>query len=265
MSETNVKTGEVFFKEWYIRYIARCDIKYENIINEKTSHFAEIEQNLLKLVNMRNQYTDMSAPYPALDAKIEDNNRQMRSLENTIQEIEKIRKDMLEKLSVQSARNVYKKLMQHPKIEKVQVATHSISIITKMIRVQGYEIGNFQIYYDYESNVIKIKNLVYCVKNCYDHWHVKETDPCLGDWKNVLVRYADTYQLFLFVDTLIHYLLLSDSSHAYIQFDEWLECFQKRDNVEQVKEIDEDELVRVGYGAVISQDWGWSGYTSLSI
>jgi len=140
---------------------------------------------------------------------------------------------MKENLKMNSSKAVYKRILAHPFIDEVIVEDNSLSIVTKRLYANKIYIGYYQIMITsddshYNASNTRIKNLEYCVHDCHDHWHVSNKHPCLASWKPILQRHLDTYQLFLFFDTFIHYLTLSDSTHANIHFDKWIEDFKDK-------------------------------------
>lgn len=130
----------------------------------------------------------------------------------------------------------FTKIKLHPKINKVEVkSSDELCIKTKKFKVSGYDIGNFKIIIK-QSNPLEIRNLEYRV-GVYDHWHIEGGNPCLGEWSELLSKYFHTGNIFLFVDTIIHYLLAPGDEHPYIKKNIWLNHFKKRTKPETASPI----------------------------
>ncbi len=124
-------------------------------------------------------------------------------------------------------------MTQKSDIEKIEIKNGTdLNIYTKKLRVKEHEIGNFKLTYSL-PNTFFIRNLEYVVNGALDHWHVQYGAPCLASWEPILWRQIDTYQIFLFVDTLIHYLLLSNDAHGYMKFGEWISKFEAKEETKK--------------------------------
>lgn len=218
------------FENWYKKYIKYGNQKADEFL-ELTIEKLEIEkQNLEKIVNVR-MSSIMTESTSDLDEKIKEKSDIIIDLEEKISKIKEIQKEINSSNSNQSVEKVFRKLTDHPKVAKVEVKDKELYITTKNLKVRSENIGHFKFTYTL-NNCLHIRNLEYIVNGIFDHWHVKYGDPCLSEWRAILWRYLDTFQLFMFVDTLIHYLLLSSSEHAYMPFEEWIKKFKAKIPVE---------------------------------
>lgn len=227
------------FEAWYKRYVKQCDEKYLSHVDDLTKRLTEMEISLQKIIDVRMQ-TGMTKESD-LDEKIRTKQEEVFSLKAQLDRVERIREEMDSTKLKQTAKKVYDKLAKHPSIEKIEVSKETtLNIYTKKLKVKGQEIGNYKLSYNLPSTFY-IRNLEYVVEGQYDHWHVNYGEPCLASWKPILYKQLDTYQIFLFIDTLIHYLLLSNDAHAYMTFEKWLAKFKKKEKIDQSK-ISPNEL-----------------------
>lgn len=227
------------FRSWYHTYINACNQKYTDYV-ENLKKSLEIEKAAFKKLVDYRMNTNLSQALN-LDEKINQKNDQISSIEDKLAKISSVKEEMDSRSSDQSADKVYEKLKKHQKIDKIEIDGDDLNIITKKLKVQGHNIGHFKFTYNPKTNRLFIRNLEYVVEGIYDHWHVKVGDPCLSEWKPILWKYLDTFQIFFFVDTLIHYLLLSSSVHAYKPFEEWIKLFEQKAEVKK-QEISANEL-----------------------
>lgn len=216
------------FKIWYNEYIETNDNKFSNNLKILETQLSEEKLRVEKYINVRMR--NIQLPDPNLDIIIKKGNESVFKIVDRIEEYKKIREEK-KSLRDKKAKEIYEKLLKHPKISKIEISDRTLHVITKKLKVNSHNIGNYKLSYSL-PNSICIENLEYVVNGQYDHWHVSGKDPCLASWKPILWRQLDTYQLFLFVDTLIHYLLLSDSTHAYIKFEDWIKIFSDPDRKE---------------------------------
>lgn len=217
------------FKSWYKVYIERGNQKADDYLNTLREKLLSEKNNLNNIISVR-MTTMMSGSTSELDEKINKKSEEVVDLEEKIIKITELRDEIKSKSSSLSAEKVYRKLTDHPKISKIEVKDNELHVITKNLKTQGQNIGHFQLTYNLNDRLY-IKNLEYVVGGVLDHWHVKYGDPCLSEWRAVLWKSLDTFQLFMFVDTLIHYLLLSSSEHAYMPFEEWIRKFKEKEPV----------------------------------
>ncbi len=227
------------FRSWYKQYVDICNKKYVAYVDELKKKI-EIEKTAFqKLIDYRMKTNLMHSL--ELDGKINQKSEQIANLESSIVKISSIKEEMDNRVSDLSADKLYEKILKHPKVDKIEIENDDLNIITKKLKVRDKNIGHFKFTYNPKTNRLFIRNLEYVVEGTFDHWHVKFGDPCLADWKPILWKYLDTFQIFFFVDTLIHYLLLSNSNHAYKPFEEWIKLFEKKEEVKK-QEINASEL-----------------------
>ena len=141
----------------------------------------------------------------------------------------------LTKKTNSSIEKEYNQIENHKQIEKVEIIDKLLTITTKKLKMNGENIGNFKITLNPTSfSSLKISNLEYVVDNL-DHWHVKNQEPCLGNWKQVFLKYFETGHIGLVVDTIIHYLLSTQDRHAYTSIKSWITNFKaKRPNTKNL-------------------------------
>ena len=219
------------FYSWYKRYVSVCNEKYSVFVSRSTKSVGECKLQYQKLIEIRMKYTNLSQEN-AIDDKISMHSEGLANLERKLENLKSIKQGMNKKLLTNSASKVFDKINKHEKIEKITVTDTILNIYTKKLRVKGHNIGNFKISYYLENDVLRIKNLEYVVNDVFDHWHIRANEPCLSEWRPILWRQLDTYQLFFFIDTIIHYLLISDSTHAYVSFDIWIKSFENKSKIE---------------------------------
>lgn len=244
------------FQYWYKQYIKKCNSRCNNyliILDEKLNDAIKTTQKIVD-IRTRSDWSKASS----LDDKILSSNDNIYSIKKNIKNVKKIQDDMHDAKFKLSSKDVYDKLKNHPNIEKIVITQQKcLNIYTKVLKVNDSEIGNFKLTYDL-SGAYYIRNLEYIVLGVYDHWHVQRGEPCLSSWRPILSRQLDTYQIFLFVDTLIHYLLLSSSDHAYLSFDKWLEKFRAKEKVdisEKEKYVPLEELVDNAFAQSTNSFW----------
>ena len=219
------------FEAWYKKYIRLCDSKYDNYLNKLREDLAEGKVKVQRIVDIRMRNISQGSE---LDERIKLAHEEIYNIDVKIDSIAKTRKEMDNiKLKV-TAKKVYDKLLKHPKIKKIEISNGSdLNIYTEKLKTKKHNIGNYKLTYKL-PDIFYIRNLEYVVQGCFDHWHVKYGEPCLSSWRPILTKQIDTYQIFLFVDTLIHYLLLSNSEHSYIPFDQWIVKFKTKDKTKAI-------------------------------
>ena len=85
-------------------------------------------------------------------------------------------------------------------------------------------LGRFeiQIYKDNYSSFDSLYNLDYSADSCLDHPHIKDGRPCLGSYQNGINNYHEKGQLFLLVDTYIHYIQQAHKDDdSYTNMETW--------------------------------------------
>ena len=243
------------FQIWYQKYVDVCNQKYNSYLDNLKNSLTIERSSLQKLIEAR-MHSNLSVK-SELDEKIGQKNDKVAEMEENIEKLSSIRQEMDSRIMKLSSNKVYRKLTDHPKIDKVEIKDNELNVITKKLIVKGHNIGHFKFTFDPTTNRLFIRNLEYVVEGALDHWHVKYGDPCLADWKPVLWRYIDTFQIFFFIDTLIHYLLLAQGDrHAYKVFDEWIKLFETKPEIKKTQvnrsELSVDQLAYAQtYGTVV--------------
>lgn len=103
------------------------------------------------------------------------------------------------------------------RMDKLVVELDTVYLTTETAR---YEIGKFQIEFG-PANHFKIKNTTGRIRD-YDHPHVLDGDPCLGNMRDILT-YAYGGEIAMAVMTTIDYLNAYNPQSAYHQVDNWKE------------------------------------------
>ena len=231
MEQRNKKNITRKFEAWFKTYVEQCDQKYLSHIDATTEKLLETKEKAKKIADIRMK-TDMSQKSD-LDTKLSAIIEETYKLEEHIENIKKFKEEMYSSKLKLTAEKVYDKLEKHPTIKKIEINNGTdLNIYTKKLRVKEHEIGNFKLTYSL-PNTFFIRNLEYVVNGALDHWHVQYGAPCLASWEPILWRQIDTYQIFLFVDTLIHYLLLSNDAHGYMKFGEWISKFEAKEETKK--------------------------------
>lgn len=228
------------FEAWFKKYVEQCNEKYFKRIEDLEDKLLKAEQKAQKIADIRIKI-DLSRR-SELDSKVALANEEAFSIHTQIEAANRIKEEMdVSKLKL-TAQKVYDKLAKHPKIEKIQISKENdLNIYTKKLKVKNDEIGDFKLTYRL-PDMFFVRNLEYIVDGNCDHWHVKYGEPCLASWKPILWKQIDTYQIFLFVDTLIHYLLLSNDTHAYMPYNDWISKFKAKEKITKPAEIIRAEL-----------------------
>lgn len=223
------------FKTWYSKYASRCieeGIKYVGSLHKNKD---ELSHKVSKALEIKQRASTSALDASILNSETDNLLTRLADAEESIDKINSIIEETKQRAKELEYKKVYKKLQLHPKIEEIKISGESLQIVTKNLKVKSYDIGKFCLEYTL-PNKIKIYNLTYRVNGRYDHWHVQNGDPCLDSRRPIMWRYIDTFQLFLFIDTLFHYLLLSQSEHAYMPFEEWIKRFTNREAFETAEQ-----------------------------
>src|SRR3989304_5632846 len=75
-------------------------------------------------------------------------NNQNRDNEEIHQQLSSVREEMDARFLKLSPDKVYKKLRNHPKIEKIEIDNNELNVITKKLKVKGHNIGHFKFTFD---------------------------------------------------------------------------------------------------------------------
>lgn len=102
----------------------------------------------------------------------------------------------------------FRQLLQLPEVREVKIKKGAISFITETIHVEyqkkRYRLGRFNIDVTFDGSVF-IKNLTDPYET-YDHPHVSEGKPCLGNIQEWVRRLVEDYQFGAAAQVLIEYL-----------------------------------------------------------
>ena len=261
------------FRSWYHKYVVICNQRYISYIETLQKNLEKERSVFEKMIDFRLRMNMTRSS--EIDEKIERKDEYLAKIEENLVKASSIREEMDFKSTDLNADKIYARLKKHQKISKIEIDGGDLNIITKKLKVKGKNIGYFKFTYNPQTERLFIRNLEYVVDGIYDHWHIKVGEPCLAEWKPILWKYLDTFQIFLFIDALIHYLLLSNSNHAYKPFEEWIKLFEEKPKVEKqkisVQLLSSDQLAYTGvyqtvevYDTDTSTGTGWSTTTSYS-
>jgi len=261
------------FRSWYHKYVVICNQRYISYIETLQKNLEKERSVFEKMIDFRLRMNMTRSS--EIDEKIERKDEYLAKIEENLVKASSIREEMDFKSTDLNADKIYARLKKHQKISKIEIDGGDLNIITKKLKVKGKNIGYFKFTYNPQTERLFIRNLEYVVDGIYDHWHIKVGEPCLAEWKPILWKYLDTFQIFLFIDALIHYLLLSNSNHAYKPFEEWIKLFEEKPKVEKqkisVQLLSPDQLAYTGvyqtvevYDTDTSTGTGWSTTTSYS-
>lgn len=209
---------------WLVQYHNKC-------IDTLDRTKVIIEKKLLKIEEERRYLQGIFAKIGVRSAEKEERlkflNERLSQEEKALKEIckciETTTKDLIEK--------EFKKLESHPKIEDVETTGPVLTINIKKLKVFGLSIGRYQIVVDLNSNYLAIINRDYQVNEKYDHWFICNHKPCFGTWESIVNKYLETGHIFLCIDTLIHFLLSTNSEHGHLDVKSWLKGFKKKEKV----------------------------------
>ena len=221
------------FEAWFKEYVKQTNQKY-------VEHLDKLDNDLITATKEAQKITDARmrldiTKKTELDVKVKAAQEMLYNLKYQINNVKNIREDIKETNLKLTAKKVYDKLLKHPKINKIEISKEkNLNIHTEKLEVNNENIGNYVLTYRL-PDMFFVRNDEYVVEGKYDHWHVQYGEPCLSSWKPILWQQLDTFQLFLFIDTLIHYLLLSDDTHSYTPFSDWIKKFKAKEKVEAKK------------------------------
>jgi len=167
---------------------------------------------------------------------VELDERRIRQFSNDIGKHEKDKK----KLGDESSRSILSRLNKHSKVEEIQIRDNKLNIFTGNIYCPSENnkgIGKFRIVIPSSGlSYLNLYNLDYEVgeeeDETKDHWAVNEGNPCLGDWYDDFHNYYSSGNLFLFFDTIMHYLSISKDEEAFMPREDW---FDQREKLSEKK------------------------------
>lgn len=251
------------FTEWYKEYFDTCENRYKVSLESFEKERICIKSDIKILFEIWMQSRDQKIK--EINEKIKQKTDQLVKIEEKIEKMTTIKEEIDSETFRLSAKKTYEKLKKHLLINKICLDLDKLVIITKKLKVKNNNIGHFEITYSLKNNNIRIKNLEYRVDNIFDHWHIRDTEPCLAEWKIILWKHLDTFQLFFFIDSILHYLLLSDSTHAYMKFDEWMEKFKNKKPLREINSVSSTEItIRSGWVSVSTVSPGYAYWTNDS-
>jgi hypothetical protein len=101
--------------------------------------------------------------------------------------------------------------------ENIIAKSHNVSI-----NYEGYEydIGEFEIKIDLRTGDLDIKNLTHEVED-YDHPHISDGKPCLGNIGNGVIRMLTEFELFGALQIIHKFLHSYNPSSPYLKIEHW--------------------------------------------
>ena len=128
------------------------------------------------------------------------------------------------------------KLEKHPMIAKIKVEGDRLIVFTKplkaeIIRTDGEDagenygtadIGTYKITIYNEGNP-EIRNQTLLYNGSYDHWAIADGQVCGGDYNDHFQKLRKAGNVFLYVDTLLHFLTDAVGRDLYIERKEWID------------------------------------------
>lgn len=231
------------FNNWYSEYQTTCLKIAEKNINESKPYINDSKSKISRLIDLIKSNSNST-----YKEKLESERKNQEHYKNTFERALKTKDRILEKIKINSPKNTFRKLKNHKLITDINIVTKiennqsidCLDIKTKELFIdfngQQKSIGEF-LFSIKLNGYFNVSNLTFKVNDKFDHWHVQYTVPCLGSWQAIFLQTFTSFQLFLFIDTIFHYLLLSDSNHAYLTREKWFESFDKKIKIESFQEI----------------------------
>ncbi|MFA5395907.1 MAG: hypothetical protein WC346_07870 [Methanogenium sp.] len=228
------------------------------ILNHVNPEIDRLRQSKREYLFKINQLLELfrSSSSDSYKEKIEKSKNSRSEIVKNYESAVRIKKSIEENDEKYSSKRVFSLLKNHKLIDDISISndgTEYLNIQTKELIESEYNcnIGKFEfrILLDNSDNFY-IKNLTYRVRDELDHWHVNNNQPCKGAWNSILYQAFYSYQLFLYIDTIFHYLMLSNTTHAYMNKLDWLYAFSKGANKNEewtkskADEIEESRIAR---------------------
>lgn len=143
------------------------------------------------------------------------------------QERIKFRKLQKEFMANNNKLELYSKIRRHKKVAMISVVGDRLHVVTKKILNSKVDFGKYRIEIGLGTGVYKVSNLTYRFNGNGDlipHPHIRNGEICLGDYRDGLYAYDKQGNLYLVVDTLIHFLELAKGTRdAYVERSRWIE------------------------------------------
>jgi len=241
-----IRNDELYakFSKWHKLYIDNCKNKltrslYKLQESQNSAQFGnmmgrELSSDELRYMELRKVKDDKAVSKEA--SKIL---RNIKDLDNTNPD------DVLDSLLKHS--KVHNVLIEHADEDSIRTI-----VVTERLRISGDNIGHYGIFLSLRNERdINIRNLEHVVNDEYDHSFIYYGRPCLGSWDSTIRKYYNSGQLFLLIDTFVHFLQ-SAIGHPHIDFDVWIEGFKNRpsrdmsaNTTEGILTPDVNEILRI--------------------
>lgn len=218
-------------KKWLGLYHQAC-------VESATAEVQIIQSNLDRLQKQQVSYDSV----PQILQQLSRNQRPDTSVEHRILN-DKLQKLKTQVENIQTLKSVIllgSKLKKHSFIDSITVTeSNALNIATKMLQVKGNDIGKFNIVINLQSEPnytpiqptrndfdIRIHNQTFRTtggNGNLDHWHVQNGRPCWGGYKQPVFDNLYSGQIYLSIDSILHYLLSPGDAHAYMPLTDWLQ------------------------------------------
>lgn len=137
-----------------------------------------------------------------------------------------------------SAKEVYKKIVKHPKFQNIIVDGEYLSIATSTMEDKRYgKLGRFELRLPSKDiDYIKIYNLNWRY-DYLDHPHIEMGTPCFGQYGDTMYKYDTQGHLFLLINALFFYLENAHNDEdAYCAMEDWFGGREKINGSQEKKD-----------------------------
>lgn len=226
------------FAKWLENWVAA---RSKNLAAQLEAYLAQQKENK-KLIpiararfNKMNEMTDADKDKAYLKRQEENLGYYATNLMTLEEQIKKERARLKKAKQLFAAKQdnleLYTKLRRHKKIVSVTVVGDKLQIITKKIINHTVDFGKYEILIGHDIGNYFVRNLSYTIGSNpanFPHPHIHDGKICLGEYRDGIYTYDKQGELYLTIDTIIHFLELSDGKRdAYIDRNNWLAQRQK--------------------------------------
>ncbi len=202
------------FSSWLKAYKVEITSVQEKLI--KSQHTA-IERNEEQIKVLKERSDASSEVIQVHISNYQKSNRQSREKQAKAANILN-RMDLDEK-------KLLKKLKAHSMIQSITVGSDGyLSVFTKMLKWKTTNIGKFRICLSAGSGLrLYVFNLTYSQENRLDHWAIQHNEPCLGEYTDIVWDNIYRGEIYLFIDSMIHFITMAGDDGAYTDRDDWFD------------------------------------------
>ncbi len=118
----------------------------------------------------------------------------------------------------------WESLKSLPGVQSISIDGNVVEFITTMIYIDGYQIGEFRILLNFKDNQVTAHNLTrlaYKDTSRYDHPHIHDGYPCLGNIYSHVQRLMITRNLPDLIGLLLDFLHSYNPASPYCTLDYW--------------------------------------------